>query len=336
MGMGSCSLLLALVATLFCCCYSVHAAKIPVIIDTDIGNDFDDTWAVALALSSPELDIKLILSATGNAHGRAQILAKFLQTVGRIEVPVGVGVQQDSFVGPLYGWAESYDLTKYPGPLYKDGIQAAINIINNSTVPIVIIAIAPNTNIQQIIAQQPSITKKVIIKAMSGNIKSCMKDNMPCPEYNVAFNTSASQAVFSTTWMQHFATPIDTCGQVVLSGDVYQTLRMGNDSRHPVLQTLLTTFSYWCTHGGWVADPTVITDVLFDPVAVYMTFQPDLSYCDMSTLQLVVDKDGRTLVNTTGNSVDVCLSWSNKGEGLNLIKYLIVERLLTNSVPPAD
>ena len=34
----------------------------PVIIVTDIGSDIDDSWALALALRSPELDVKLVLT----------------------------------------------------------------------------------------------------------------------------------------------------------------------------------------------------------------------------------------------------------------------------------
>ena len=36
--------------------------KIPVILDTDIGSDIDDTWALAMMLKSPELDVKLIVT----------------------------------------------------------------------------------------------------------------------------------------------------------------------------------------------------------------------------------------------------------------------------------
>ena len=35
-------------------------AKTPVILDTDIGGDIDDTWALVMLLKSPELDPKLI------------------------------------------------------------------------------------------------------------------------------------------------------------------------------------------------------------------------------------------------------------------------------------
>jgi inosine-uridine nucleoside N-ribohydrolase len=39
-------------------------SKIPVILDTDIGGDIDDAWALALILKSPELDLKMLVTDT--------------------------------------------------------------------------------------------------------------------------------------------------------------------------------------------------------------------------------------------------------------------------------
>ena len=39
---------------------------IPVIVDTDIGHDVDDVWALAFLLRCPELDVKLITTTTGD------------------------------------------------------------------------------------------------------------------------------------------------------------------------------------------------------------------------------------------------------------------------------
>ncbi|HSD27210.1 MAG TPA: nucleoside hydrolase, partial [Vicinamibacteria bacterium] len=38
------------------------ARRIPVILDTDIGDDIDDTWALVLALKSPEIDLRLVVT----------------------------------------------------------------------------------------------------------------------------------------------------------------------------------------------------------------------------------------------------------------------------------
>ena len=49
--------------------------KIPVIFDTDICDDIDDTWALALLLKCPEFDVKLITTAVGDTSNRARVVA---------------------------------------------------------------------------------------------------------------------------------------------------------------------------------------------------------------------------------------------------------------------
>ena len=39
---------------------------LPVILDTDIGGDIDDTWALAMLLRSPELDLRVGTTCTGD------------------------------------------------------------------------------------------------------------------------------------------------------------------------------------------------------------------------------------------------------------------------------
>ena len=69
--------------------------KIPVIFDTDICDDIDDTWALALLLQSPEFDVKLVVTAVGNTVSKAKTVAKFLEIAGRTDIPVGIGVQHN-------------------------------------------------------------------------------------------------------------------------------------------------------------------------------------------------------------------------------------------------
>jgi len=49
---------------------------IPVILDTDIGWDIDDTWALITLLNSPELDLRMVLTSTGNTPAARQIGGK--------------------------------------------------------------------------------------------------------------------------------------------------------------------------------------------------------------------------------------------------------------------
>ena len=91
------------------------AAPIPVILDTDIGDDIDDTWALALALKSPELDVRLVVTDFGNTEQRAKLVARVLELAGRTDVPIGIGIKENDDPGPQAEWVKGYDLAKYPG-----------------------------------------------------------------------------------------------------------------------------------------------------------------------------------------------------------------------------
>ena len=58
------------------------AGPVPAILDTDIGDDIDDTWALSLLLKSPQVDLKLVVGDNGNALYRARLIAKMLQAAG--------------------------------------------------------------------------------------------------------------------------------------------------------------------------------------------------------------------------------------------------------------
>src|SRR5947199_10350874 len=63
-------------------------AKVPVLLDTDVGGDIDDALALALALSSPEIDLQGITTVDGDAHTRALILCRLLHAIGKADLPL--------------------------------------------------------------------------------------------------------------------------------------------------------------------------------------------------------------------------------------------------------
>src|SRR5215471_17525813 len=102
----------------------------PVILDTDIGDDIDDTWALGLLLQSPELDLKLVMGDYGKVDYRARLLAKFLQTVHRTDVPIGIGVDVAPHGdGPQLEWITNFTLPNYSGQVYHDGVGVLIEKI---------------------------------------------------------------------------------------------------------------------------------------------------------------------------------------------------------------
>src|SRR5437762_4041986 len=93
-----CGVLIALIS--FCGPASGQSARTGVrekiIIDTDIGDDVDDGFAVALALRSPELEIVGISTTFGDTESRAKLLDRLLGETGHENIPVAVGNLTDA------------------------------------------------------------------------------------------------------------------------------------------------------------------------------------------------------------------------------------------------
>ncbi len=62
-----------------------------VILDTDIGDDIDDAYALALILASPELELVGVTTVFQNTVARARQAKTILKLAGREEIPVAAG-----------------------------------------------------------------------------------------------------------------------------------------------------------------------------------------------------------------------------------------------------
>ncbi len=295
---------------------------IPVILDTDIGTDIDDTWALAMLLNCPELDPRLILTAGGDTVYRAQLAAKFLQTAGRADIPIGIGVNNPEgahkFQQP---WLEGYDTAVYPGVIYPDGVQAMIDIILASPEPVTIIAIAVATNIARALEIEPRIAARCRFVGMHGSVYLGY-DGQPgaVPEANVAGDVSALRWVLAAPWLEKIVTPLDSCGTVVLAGERYQKIYR---SENPVLQALIANYRIWARLVTWmtVDYEDVRSSVLFDTAAVYLAYSQDL--LEMKPIRLRVTDDGLTLPDPAGDEVLAALRWRN----LDAFYDHLIERL---------
>ena len=65
--------------------------KVPVLLDTDLGSDIDDAFALALILASPELDLRGVTTVGGDTKVRAMMLCRFLTMTGRRQTRVAAG-----------------------------------------------------------------------------------------------------------------------------------------------------------------------------------------------------------------------------------------------------
>lgn len=80
-----------------------------VILDTDIGTDVDDAFALAFILGSPELSLAGVTVVYGDVDVRARLALKLLQASGRGDVPVALGEREPLRFGRDVWWAGHED-----------------------------------------------------------------------------------------------------------------------------------------------------------------------------------------------------------------------------------
>src|SRR5271165_2155701 len=88
-----------------------------IIIDTDIGDDVDDAFAVALALKSPEVQILGITTSFGDTETRAKLVDRMLGEAGRQDIPVAAGVAtqaNNSFTQRRYAEGGHFSRASHP------------------------------------------------------------------------------------------------------------------------------------------------------------------------------------------------------------------------------
>jgi len=66
-------------------------APIPIIIDTDIGEDIDDLLVLCFALNSPEFEVLAVTTVDGDTAARSRIARRVTAAFGRPEIPVVAG-----------------------------------------------------------------------------------------------------------------------------------------------------------------------------------------------------------------------------------------------------
>jgi len=308
--------------------------KIPVIFDTDICDDIDDTWALALLLQSPEFDVKLITTAVRNTPSKAKVVAKFLETVGRTDIPIGIGIKHNNAGHRQQAWIEGYELSSYPGKIYEDGVQALIDTIMKSRRKIKVVAVGPLPNIAAALEREPKIAKKAEFVGMHGSVRRGYGNNpKPSAEYNVVAFVKEAQKVFTAPW-EMTITPLDTCGIVHLKDQKYQKVLKNNST---LTNALIENYRAWYRQGILNENKNLSeadldkrvarklnssSTTLFDTVGIYLAMSTDL--VKIEKLPIIVTDDGHTRIDKNGKAINCATEWKDLGA----FEDLLVDRLI--------
>lgn len=253
--------------------------KIPILLDTDIGSDVDDAFALALVLESPELDLLGVTTVSGDTEARARLAAKMLEKAGRLDVPVAAGEPGKPLPIEQTRWAEGFNSPSLLPVKAEDFLDSEIA---RRPGEMTLIAIGPLTNVAALLKKDGAAAKKIKrIVLMGGSVyRGYPPGSGPAAEYNIAFDPEAARVVFSS------GVPI-----VMVPLDATAMLQLDAAARHRVFTHLSPlTNALTLLYHLWDHE----TPTLFDPMAVALLLDPTL--CQTKPLAIEIDAKGFTRV----------------------------------------
>jgi purine nucleosidase len=266
-----------------------------VILDTDIGDDIDDAFALALALSSPELQVIGITTTFGDTETRAKLLDRFLAEVGHTEIPVAAGAPsppKSTLTQRRYAEAG-----RYAKPSHPDAAAFLLEQIRRYPGQLTLIAIGPLMNIGAAIDKDPATfreLKRVIL--MGGSIKRGYGDlgfgppQPPQPEWNILNDIPSAQKLFAAG-VPLFVMPLDS---TQLKMDEVKRAFLFSQST-PLTDALTLLYHQWGQE----------TPTLFDPMTIAFLVNPSL--CPVQPMHIRIDEQGFTRPDPGPPNAQVCL-----------------------------
>lgn len=267
-----------------------------IILDTDIGDDIDDAWAMGFVISYAGFQPLGITITHGNTPARAHIACKLLHVTGRDDIPVFVGRKTNDKVFPQYSWAEDFTAKR---PEKKSAADFIVETVKRYPGEVTLLAVGPLQNLADALRKEPNLgryVKRVVL--MSGCVYgTSYSQGKPIREWNVYQSTADAQLVYGAG-LPLTIVPLDSTTHVLLSDDERRRVA---DYNSPL------TYALECLYRLWLGNPTQRM-TLHDQLAVAETASPATFFGKQETLPLYVDDEGYTRVDRArGKPVTVCL-----------------------------
>lgn len=239
--------------------------KLICIFDTDIGDDIDDAFALALVLNNEKIDLKAITTVYKNTKLRAY-QAKELSNAFKKDIPVyyGEGMPLSKKITPftteyvnetgdlLNNSPCQYDKTMQ-GKINEGAVDKIISLAKEYKNELNILAIGPLTNIAAAILKEPKIKKYVkSIYQMGGWFTN------PAPEWNIICDPVAADIVYSSG-IKTYSCGLDVTLQCTLDEKILEDL---DKSEKETVKLLNTYFKRWKNYFHFEKS------VMHDPLAV--------------------------------------------------------------------
>ena len=218
--------------------------KYPIIIDTDIGDDIDDTWALSFIIASSYFDIRLIMVSNYDTNYKARLVAKLLQTYNKTDIPIGITLKTKCPDNYRFGqgkWLKDFKLEDYKGMVYKENVYKIAAEMTKKE-KIAFFSLGTSKTFEVLLDNYPFVKDNSFIIAMLGSINKGYEGKLEqCVEYNVGTNINSTKKVLESNW-EYVMLPLDVCSTLKLKGKNYERL-IKSDSIYA--KTLVENYKCW-------------------------------------------------------------------------------------------
>lgn len=221
----------------------------PIIIDCDPG--LDDAIALAMALRSPELDVKAITTSAGNQTPEKTLhnALGLLTLMQREDIPVAAGaggpLMRELVIADYVHGKTGMGNTHLPTPTIKPDPRGAVELIADllraSPQPITLVVTGPMTNIALLLAQHAELKSRIErIVFMGGGMNA--GNTTPVAEFNILVDPEAAEMVLKSGVPLTMAGLNVTHQALVLPQDIERIRQIDN----PVAQAVAEMLDFTC------------------------------------------------------------------------------------------
>lgn len=272
-----------------------------IILDTDIGGDVDDLFALLLALNSSEFVIDLIVTNDEVKFKRAKYLLRVLKLLDKtIPVVSGIDLSHNTEDSCFSANKEVDIYEKYD--LETNFITSIQNLVKKNKYTYYI-CLGAQSNLAKFISHAEHLKDKTEIFIMGGSLNRSKSK----PGHNIIRDIDAARQVFNSNWNKKY-----------VLGDVTHENEIKIDKTHPLLKRLsdknnsissfitnaITDFldTYHNQH-FWLHDPLTVSGLLNENIISFTKRKIAMSNNGVMYLE---NTGKETLVST---SVDFNLFW---------------------------
>jgi len=270
----------------------------PVVLDTEIGDDIDDAFALLFALKCKELDLRAVTVVYGDVESRARLASKLISTLD-LKIPVARGSAKN-LLGFAPGWKPPQtEVLEDESGEYSNliGLPAWAVIAENvlKVDGLKVVSIGPLTNIALTLLSMPEVKERLKLVSMAGFF------NGSGAEYNVRCDPEALNLILRSG-VKPLLVGLDVTLKCVMPLSMIEKLRSSEKPEHRLVYSMLE---------AWMRSTGHKQPILHDPLALAVLV--DDKIVSVENVRVDVELKGEytrgfTLITGSTPNASVCLN----------------------------